>query len=644
MVFRKRDAHLTLLTTLLVLPLSPLGCSPQYEKGARFRYQDEVGFAKVSVVSVAPWSEVAPVLVTNFKLTPEDAVKKAAQSGRTVDEVIANAISVALTSKLTPTTVGSTTADTGNSTSPSGAGDSTTDDSTDTTASADDAGETDKGDSTTPGTDSSNKTSSSQNAANASAAAVTAMPALTQYRTGAALYQEVMLTPTYIDHVAGDYGATPYFVTMDVGLFPASPKAEVNALVTVAFVGTDAGGNLEWSPTVVPVMSSEDLEINEHSRSVHNTLNVALEIAGTAPNGMGSSGKFNDAFDKLSKLGGKDVNSLQLVSSASPDSLIVRFGASYGVKTEYALYPQARRVHCLVWVPKDKVSMLRNPKAGGHLFALANANFRYTQSPHPSWDAFAREDGAEIPVRSGKAKLATNLCQFSAETGLSLSDDDLKGLWGAFQTGDTEEFNKILRRNGLGKAAPTAWAEMARLGLHSPWSFSEIHLPKPAPPSAHRFLAVDDGKQISLTLPTADFPAEPGCWSMEAPAVLGDGASILPKSVARSTAHRTVALTFASLRQIKPKVPDTYQATLAYVPGCRSDDPQPDDKENTKQLEILVAKRTTATSAPKGQGRQVPKRKGGQGAAPKATGAADKTAPALPNVNAAANPNEKSAK
>ncbi len=575
-----------LVATLFLF--APMSCASRYEKGSRFSYQDRVGFTKISVVAVTPWSRIAPVLETTFKLNPEDALQKAAQSGRTLDEVIANNVAIALKGNLTPSLPGQNTGSGTNSQSGNGGTDQSSGSSAN--ASSNDAkqqddsnggGSGDSGDAK----DSSSKAGVGSSTAAQSAPAVSAMPAMAQYQAAMSLYQEVKLIPTYVEHVAVENDAVPYFVTLDVSMFPSSATAEVNALVIIAFVGV-ADGTTRWAPTVVPVMASEDLETDPHSRSVHNTLALALSLAGTAPNGMGGSGDFKDTYDELSKIAGKDVNSLQLVSSAGQSSLAVRFGASYGVKTEYALYPQRRRVHCLLWIP-------RKYEASGALYALANATFRYTEPTSPSWDAFigffgADADSSAIPVRDKREMLTLNTRQFRRDTGLDLTEQQVSDLWSYYQMGDPEEFAAYLGPR-LKVAAPVLWAEMSKAGLSTAWSYSQIQLPqsKPGPPVAGEYLAVDDGQTVTLTLPIGEFPSEPGCWTMSAN-LGGQAISFLPSAVNPLPDQKTLAVTFRSLRTVKKNLPDAYNVLVRYAAGCATKDPVPEGPQGLYQLEVRV--------------------------------------------------------
>jgi hypothetical protein len=580
---------------IALLLLVSMSCASRYEKGSRFSYQDRVGFTKISVVAVTPWSRIAPVLETAFKLTPEEALQKAAQSGRTLDEVIANNLTIALKGNLTPSVPGQSTGSGTNSQSGNGSTDQSGGSSAGASSNAakqqDDSSKGGSGD-TGGAKDSSSKADAGNSTSAQSAPAVSAMPAMAQYQAAMSLYQEVKLIPTYVEHVAVENDAVPYFVTLDVSMFPSSATAEVNALVIIAFVGVD-NGTLQWIPTVVPVMASEDLETDPHSRSVHNTLALALSLAGTAPNGMGGSGDFKDTYDELSKIAGKDVNSLQLVSSAGQNSLVVRFGASYGVKTEYALYPQRRRVHSLLWIPREH-------EASGALYALANATFRYTEPTSPSWDAFvgffgADADSGAIPVRDKKEMLTLNTRQLRRDTGLDLTEQQVSVLWNYYQMGEPKEFAAYLAKQAYSSgrtlefAAPVLWAEISKAGLLTAWSYSQIQLPqsKPGPPVAGDYLAVDDGEAVTLTLPIGEFPSEPGCWTMSAN-LGGRVISFLPSAVDPLPEQKTLAVKFRSLRTVKKNLLDAYDVLVRYAPGCATKDPVPKAYAGPYQLQVRV--------------------------------------------------------
>lgn len=63
-----------------------LGCErPLYGPGAAFKYQDDVGTAKLTVVSVAPWEQIES-LVPDFALTGREALQQVAATGRAESE------------------------------------------------------------------------------------------------------------------------------------------------------------------------------------------------------------------------------------------------------------------------------------------------------------------------------------------------------------------------------------------------------------------------------------------------------------------------------------------------------------------------------------------------------------------------------
>jgi hypothetical protein len=546
------------VVAMIVLPIVTSSCAARYEKGARFNYQDNVGFAKVSVVSVVPWSVIENSLSPGFTLTGDKALEQVALAGRTEDETISSAFNFAVEGNFSPS---------GGKPSLPGTG---------------------SGAQSSSGTARSTSASEASSPSPAVSAAVpakgatpsaTSLSALRKYQLAASLYQEVQLLNVYIKHIAQSQHATPYLVSLDVNLFTLSPKAEVNSLVVISFQWIKKG-TFEWSPSIVPVISSEDIELNQHAKSVHNLLTVAAALAGASPTGFGGSLKTSEALDQLSKLAGKDVNSLELVSSVGRDAMVVRFGASYGVTTQYALYPQARRVHCLVLIPEEHVNELNEAASDqfytGHLFALANTSFRYIDPRHPRLDQMAswiniEHDSTEIPVRSADDKLERNLKEFNEDTRRNIDKVTLRNLWSDYNQWNFSKFSKDLGCQPEIDCpyTPVAWAEMPRIALRTPWSFTRIDLPPPPSLKVSRIIAFDDGHKICVSLPSSSFTAESGCWSANPQLAEFTDLWLLPDSVPTTSPDLSaIHLEFRSLKTLKPKIPDSYELTMRYDRSC----------------------------------------------------------------------------
>src|SRR5262249_20608469 len=73
------------------------GCGvPLYEKPREFKYQDEAGTARISIVSVTRWDEIRQKLLPAFSLAGPDALGKVAQTAKSQDESFLTAFSSVL--------------------------------------------------------------------------------------------------------------------------------------------------------------------------------------------------------------------------------------------------------------------------------------------------------------------------------------------------------------------------------------------------------------------------------------------------------------------------------------------------------------------------------------------------------------------
>lgn len=469
------------------------------------------------------------------------------------------------------------------------------------------------------------------------------------------MFQKVKLLNLYIEHTATEEKSVPYLVSMDVSLFPSTPKAEVNGIVVLFFQWTDPNGVPGLPITVVPVIASEDVEVSDHTRNVQNALSLAAALSGTSPNGFGGSGRFNNTLDTLRKMAGQDINSLQLVSNASRDSLVVRFGANFGVDTKYALFPQTYRVHCLVMIPKDYVQP--EVKDLGRLSVLASTHFRYTESIHPTLDKyfwFLGRSGVDIPRRELSDRVNENLKSFNSDTDLEVNVDEFTTLWTFYDRDDFRSFRIAITRKlqspstddpNVAAHASRAWAEMGQIFQHASWSSSSIEIPKLRKATADKYIAFDDGQSTSLNLPAAGFSEEPGCWNLEVddpryPYKLLQQ----PDEIKITDDDSQLQFKFKSLRTIysKKDMPSSYWTlTLHYlVDECGDVDRAP--AKIAQDFTILVNEiikppktQTDSKAAAKAKAEKT------LAAAKKAAGVADKAAEAAEKKHEAADKNAK---
>jgi len=471
------------------------------DKTSSFAYQDEVGTGKLSVVSVALWDEVAAAITPDFSLTVAAALDRVGLSVRAEDEAYLQqftaALQISLPSSTTPQTGAPSVA---KALEPPKLGDLP-------------ALSEVKG---TLGTPKSTVSESGR------------------FRLGLALYQEVQLLNSYIKQVNRDQGWKAYLASMDVALLPAR-RAEVDAQVMISFVPKleDVPSS---SPTVIPIVVSDDIEINQHSRQVKDVVQLMLSLVGNVYGVQGAAelGRINE---ELLRAVGRDINTLQVVASASPNALVVRFGASYGVETRYALYSQTRRVHALLLVPPDF--------KGNELFAVTNV-------------VFTRTDGSQIPGRDYADVLERNTKEINARLGVQpgnlLKKEDVDELWTHYHQADMVKFIGVLTRKVPKDRFHAAWTEMARLSARTPWSYAKIVLPETREqefdeieliiPPAERYAALDDGKMIRSHVPGRGLSLEPGRWKLRV-ANGGTVAHLLPVSVSR-VSDRLVEVKFPS--------------------------------------------------------------------------------------------------
>jgi hypothetical protein len=498
-----RNPILALRTLVaLLIFLACAGCGKGLnQRGVIPRYQDEVGAAKLTVISVAPWEQVEPLLTPDFSLTATDALQKIGPAVRAEGEAYLRTFSAAVKTLL-PTIPSPKTPE--------------------------------KPDAKTPEAPKMGELPSQSGPQDILSTAQTPMSESSRYRLALALYQEVQLLNHYISHVALKPGWKAFLVSMDVGLLSWHRRAEVDAQVIVTFVPEKpTSADPPW-PQVITIIMSDDIELNQHSRQVKNAFQLALSLAGMLYS-VQAAADVGRISEELLRTTGRDVNSLQLVASASPNALMVRFGAGYGVETRYQLWPQSRRVHALLLVPE------------GHqhrpMVAITHAIFRTT-------------DGQEIPARPYADIVELNTAEFNALLGLGsgdrLSEDEVKKLWAFYHDGNIGQFYNFWACKRLEAQFHAAWTAMARLSIRSRWSYSPVILPQseiekidsPAKPG-ERYAAFHDGKTIRSRIPGHWLSLDPGRWQLRIGTAQGNTAHLLPLSVNRVSDH-LVEVTFPS--------------------------------------------------------------------------------------------------
>jgi hypothetical protein len=277
---------------------------------------------------------------------------------------------------------------------------------------------------------------------------------------------------------------------------------------------------------------SQDIETNVHQRQIEEALLLSLSASAKYGPASGTA-NITKTLDEIAHLSGIDINTLQLVSATGMSSLVVRFGAEYGVTTEYSLYPQTRRVHCLVLVPNVRLP-LRQPKVSTYppslLYVLSNATFHYVDNYRSFLGISYGSTIPAIPVRPKAEKDEIKLEEIKSDTLVNLSSPGSSGsslddYWKDWASQDAAAFANLTPHPA------TLWAEMAKISLLTPWSSSRVPLPDNGRAGdqnlshGHTFVAFqrwlpsvsDDGSyhpQLSVRLPVPHLSAEPSCWEL----------------------------------------------------------------------------------------------------------------------------------
>jgi hypothetical protein len=506
-----------------------------YSKPAKFNYQDDIGFAKVSNISAARWEDVQASLAPNFSLAANDALNQVALTSLTEAQA-SNRVTVGSLTIQYANPAGGQIATPKASTSPSPV----------STTSA-------------PLAAASPQAIPSLIIPQISASPV-AIDAAMRYELAASLFQEVQMLNAYVQYASRRRHDIAYLVTLDVSLFPYSPAAAVNAQVLVSFAGINDVGRVQFFPEVVPIILSEDVQTEILARNTERAISTAAAAAG----GYGPvSGQANiaDALHTISEINGIETNTLQLVGSAGVGALIVRFGASYSPTYQYALAPQTRRIHCLVLIPEKYQALMKlksgevNDDGASQLYVLAHTDFHKVDLPKQGWSLFNRHNGGRINVRSADDKYSMNMNTAKADLGTDLQDPvppcptppasvlqppmqpALAALWKDYSSRDSICFQEHADEIPNAPPVPVLWAEMAKIGLNSSWSNSLVPLPiTDDSPIVGTFLAFHHlvpsttamVPMLSVSVPGLHLSSQLACWKLLLPST---GLFVVPDNI-----------------------------------------------------------------------------------------------------------------
>jgi len=505
-----RDAARS-VTGLLIAVVALAGCAkPFWETGAKHEYQDEVGTAKITVVSVIPWAQLEAALSPGFQLSAADALQRVGLAVRGEDEAYLRAVTAALRLSM------------GSPSAPGGDGKLV---------------EPPKH-SPLPALD---------EVRGALAQSVVSMTDTSRYRLALALLQEVQLLNNYIRHVSAPKDWKKYLVSMDVALMPSRREAEVDANVFISFLPetvpriraltVQIPPMVVDAPRIYPIVTSDDVEINQHTRGVKNTGQLLMSLAG----GYGpaqAAAETSRTSEDLQRAIGRELNSLQHVASLSGNALVVRFGATYGVGTKFQFVPQTRRVHALLMVPPVKGERGKDRA----LSILSETVFRNT-------------DGSQLPFRKYEDVMAMHVKEFNRylEPGRKgdIKKEDLQVFLGHYLDGAVDEFWAKADQLKFGSYATyLAWAGMAHLAMRLPTSVGQLVLPEEPIEKIEKgggpFAAFDDGKGISIVVPGSALSVDPARWGVKAMMSESGPVSLIPTSVT-AKGERVVELRFPAI-------------------------------------------------------------------------------------------------
>ena len=264
-------------------------------------YQDQVGSAHMSVISVAPWDSRKNELKPDFVVSPTEALQLIAQHTTSLHDSNTSSFSFGL---------GGGSAASSNNTGPQ------------------------------------NTVSPTGNISGLAISTITVMDPMSAFMSATALFQEIKLLNYSVEDVVKRDGYIPYIVRMQVTLMPFKREAPYDVYMTAAFFPSTG----TFLPQVVPLLVTDSMETAEHYSENENS--NLLELASLGLFGNKNLGEnISKSWRKLQARLGQDRNSLLTVARLTDNSIRVRFGAARQVSSEYAMIPQNHYVTILLLVP-----------------------------------------------------------------------------------------------------------------------------------------------------------------------------------------------------------------------------------------------------------------------------------------------------
>lgn len=313
---------------------------------------DEAGAIRVSITSVAPWSEYQDAMQPRFSLDEEQALDQVVPTTRILDRRRLDAVGTRLKIAAPTTTYTKTKNEL-----PSGAPAENPGISTTTQTS---------GDTSTLSLDSDpagGRTAASLEVLKAlEDAKLDDLDPMLRYWAATALYQEVQLINRYVKDAVRRDDFIPYVVRLQIGLMPLRRDLSYDAYINLSFFTYDKAARSvkcrsrtpdkdKEIPVVLPLLVTDNLEATLSSRTLNRLRSTALAFSAVLK-GFGIGGDYSSIQEDLDRALGRDLNSLLMVSSLSDNTLRVRLGAYQMIDRKYAMVPRNFTVTAVVLVPK----------------------------------------------------------------------------------------------------------------------------------------------------------------------------------------------------------------------------------------------------------------------------------------------------
>lgn len=499
-----RSQFLSTASVLCAFALS--ACTSGIEfKPHRVADQSEAGEAHVAGTFIAPWEDYVDRLSKEFKLKPEDALRKVLPQTSATEEQATDAVAARLRAELAPT--------------PTGGGDP-----------APDLANADAGAATSPA-------SALTGQLKLPDTVELAVDPFHQYTAAKSLHDEVQLLSNFVRDAARRHNMVPYITRVQITLSPYARHQPYDTHVTLSFfseiicerpeeeriIGSRSGpcryyrrsdpreadlknaeGPKKWAfgwrrdqAVVVPLLITDSAERQLGFRSRDSIRQLSLALA-AAQGGLAASLGLDARFEKLNSILANDFNSLMTVGRSSSSSVYVRLGAQTEATARYAGVPRNYNVTLLVMVPrdeKDAFSFAEGLRVGDVERIKISGSVAMRDS-----------ETGELLTRDPPGQRADEIKQLVSallSPGKELENYHARSLLWALQANDFEWFRHTLSGYFVGEtqnigSVTNVWnAAIETLG-NSGYVSDRIAVPKRSPPelpAKQTILIVDDGKK-----------------------------------------------------------------------------------------------------------------------------------------------------